>query len=254
MDIVRAGKEDLPEILALQKLAYQSEAAINGPDIQPLRQTLSEVEAEFDKQTFLKASRGGEIIGSVRAYVKDGTCFVGKLIVHPDYRGIGLGSRLLSAAEVLFPETVRSELYTSEKSESNLRFYAKCGYKPFKTGHIDGLNFVFLEKPRVAPLDLGIDFASVGDVGDVWARIPRVEIEMVEQHEKCKHCLGDKFVYETPYVRPAGVCTALLHVIDLYVWRVALGFPSWYPEDRGTHFIHCPDRKGTVWAVRRLEK
>jgi uncharacterized repeat protein (TIGR04076 family) len=47
---------------------------------------------------------------------------------------------------------------------------------------------------------------------------------MVEQHEECKHAIGDTFIYEKPYQKPAGVCNALLHVLDLYIWRVALGF------------------------------
>ena len=68
--IFRAERGDLREILALQYLAYQSEAALFGSrDIPPLKQTLSEVEAEFDRGVILKMlGENGSIIGSVRAY------------------------------------------------------------------------------------------------------------------------------------------------------------------------------------------
>jgi uncharacterized repeat protein (TIGR04076 family) len=83
-----------------------------------------------------------------------------------------------------------------------------------------------------------------------WAELPAIEIKMVEKNEECKHKLGDTFYYKNPYEKPAGVCTALLHVLDLYTWRIALGFPSWEEDDSSVHRIHCPDKKGTVWEVR----
>ena len=53
--ITKAGKADLEEILALQYLAYQSEAALFGnKDIPPLKETIGEVEAEYDKGLILK--------------------------------------------------------------------------------------------------------------------------------------------------------------------------------------------------------
>ena len=54
-DIIKAEKSDLPEILKLQYLAYQSEAALFGSkDIPPLKETLSEVEKQFENGTILK--------------------------------------------------------------------------------------------------------------------------------------------------------------------------------------------------------
>ena len=66
MIIEQATVEDANEILNLQKLAYKSEAEIyNDFTIQPLRQTLEEIEAEFKNQTFLKVSVKRKIVGSV---------------------------------------------------------------------------------------------------------------------------------------------------------------------------------------------
>ena len=55
---LRAEKSDAPEILALQKTAYQSEAEIYGDDSLPaLQQTLEELQKDFDRpeQVFIKA-------------------------------------------------------------------------------------------------------------------------------------------------------------------------------------------------------
>ncbi|MHB0997771.1 MAG: hypothetical protein ACYC27_00880 [Armatimonadota bacterium] len=84
-----------------------------------------------------------------------------------------------------------------------------------------------------------------------WVNTGPIEIKMVEKHEKCKHNLGDTFYYRNPYNKPDGVCHALLHVIDLYIWRVALDFPSWEDDDNSVYRIHCPAKNGTVWEIRK---
>lgn len=148
MNIVKATREDLPEILQLQYLAYQSEARLlNNPNIPPLKQTLPEVEAEYDKGIILKVSaEDGRIIGSVRAWEEAGTVYVGKLMVHPDYQRKGLGSRLLLAVEDVFPGK-RYELFTSTMSAGNIALYQRNGYVVFKEKQVsDTLRFVYLEK------------------------------------------------------------------------------------------------------------
>jgi hypothetical protein len=84
MLITQATAADAEETLALQKLAYQSEAAIyQDYTIPPLTQTLAEIQAEFRRHHFLKAVTAGRIQGSVRAHMEQGTCHIGRLIVHP---------------------------------------------------------------------------------------------------------------------------------------------------------------------------
>ena len=146
--VFRAGRGDLREILALQYLAYQSEAALFGSrDIPPLKQTLSEVEAEFDRGVILKMlGENGSIIGSVRAYESDGTVYIGKLMVHPDHRRKGLGSRLLVEIEQCCPHR-RYELFTSTRSADNIRLYGKNGYRIFSSKPVSSeLEFVYMEK------------------------------------------------------------------------------------------------------------
>src|SRR5512136_1700415 len=148
MLIEQAQLTDAPQILALQKLAYLSEAEINQDyTIPPLTQTLEQIEREFQTQTVLKVVRDGRIIGSVRAYLQEGTCYIGRLIVHPDFQNRGIGAKLLRAIEGHFAQAKRYELFTGEKSERNLYFYQKWGYRIFrKEALTDKVTLVFLEK------------------------------------------------------------------------------------------------------------
>lgn len=145
--IERAEQSDLQKILDLQYLAYQSEARLfNDKNIPPLTQTLDDLQREFCAGIILKAVRDNKIIGSVRGRVDAGTTYVGKLIVHPQCQGRGLGTRLLSAIEQ-HCATERYELFTSTRSLHNLRLYERLGYKKFCERKItDELTFVYLEK------------------------------------------------------------------------------------------------------------
>jgi ribosomal protein S18 acetylase RimI-like enzyme len=144
----RAASEDAAEILTLQKLAYQSEAAIYDDfAIPPLTQTLEEIVADLKRQTFLKATMEGRIVGSVRAYLQDGTCFVGRLIVHPSFQNQGIGTRLLGEIERAFDQAERFELFTGHLSERNLYLYQKLGYRPYRNRTVsEALTLVHLEK------------------------------------------------------------------------------------------------------------
>ena len=146
--IIRAEYNDLPAILDLQYLAYQTEAARFGRnDIQPLTETLDELKDQFERGVFLKlVEDDGTITGSVRAYSEDGTAYIGKLMVHPDHRCKGYGSALITEIENCF-QGYRYELFTSTRSIENIRMYERMGYKIFTRKEIDDeLVFVYLEK------------------------------------------------------------------------------------------------------------
>jgi ribosomal protein S18 acetylase RimI-like enzyme len=146
--IERAELSDAEEILSLQKLAYKSEAEIyNDFTIPPLLQTLEEIKKDFENQIVLKATLNAKIRGSVRAFARGETCYIGRLIVHPDFQNQGVGTKLMNKIEEIFEETKRFELFTGHKSEKNLYLYQKLGYKVFKTVKAnDQLDIVSLEK------------------------------------------------------------------------------------------------------------
>ena len=151
MDIVRADNTDLREILELQYLSYQSEAALFGSkDIPPLKETLSELETEFKKGIILKmVDDNGKIIGSVRSKSDEKTVYIGKLMVHPDEQKKGYGKKLLCEIERYYPNK-RFELFTSTRSIDNIRLYERMGYNKFKEEKVtDELVFVYLEKVQI---------------------------------------------------------------------------------------------------------
>lgn len=148
MRIIQAERQDCGAILALQYLAYQSEAKLlQNDDIPPLRQTLEEVEQEHQDGTMLKAvDEDGALVGSVRGHMQGDTFFIGKLIVHPTQQKKGIGRRLLAEIERLHPG-LRYELFTSDKSARNLEFYERAGYTKCKEVQImPTLKFIYLEK------------------------------------------------------------------------------------------------------------
>ena len=146
----QAQVEDAREILDLQKLAYQSEAEIYHDDtIPPLTQTLKEITTDFRNQVFIKASVDGRIVGSVRGQLKQGTCSIGRLIVHPDFQNQGIGIRLMDEVEKYFPEAGRFELFTGHRSERNKYLYRKLGYQVFRRQPVNSdLTLLYLEKRR----------------------------------------------------------------------------------------------------------
>ena len=153
MNVQRATADDASEILALQKLAYQSEADLYGVyDIPPLTQTLAEMEADLERQVVPKIVQEDHVVGSVRAYEKEGACHIGRLIVHPNHQNRGLGTRLLHEIEAAFPRAERYALFTGHKSERNLYLYGKLGYTEFNRETVNQvLTIVYLDKPRLRP-------------------------------------------------------------------------------------------------------
>jgi len=147
--IERASVIDAEEILSLQKLAYRSEAEIyNDFSIEPLVQTLEQLQQQFEDYIILKAVADDAIIGSVRAKERDGTCYIGKLMVNPNDQNKGIGRRLMKAIEDYFPHS-RYELFTGSRSEKNIALYEKLGYIVLSECSITpDFSLVYLEKKR----------------------------------------------------------------------------------------------------------
>lgn len=150
MIITEAVIKDAQAILNLQKQAYRSEAELyNDFAIPPLLQTLDELKSEFGTKVILKAVLNERIVGSVRGWAQNGTCYIERLIVHPQEQGKGIGTQLMRKIEEAFPQAKRYELFTGHRSEKNIRLYRKLGYREFKQQRIrETLSFTYLEKKK----------------------------------------------------------------------------------------------------------
>lgn len=148
MEILNAVVEDAQEILKLQKAVYVSEAKLHDDyGIPPLTQTFSDIKREFNTHTFLKVVEDEKIIGAVKAYEGNGTCYIGRLIVAEDFQRKGIGTMLMDKIEKEFDHLKRYELFTGKKSVRNIRFYDRCGYKIFREQELNsGTTLVYLEK------------------------------------------------------------------------------------------------------------
>lgn len=146
--LTRAKPVDAPAIWALQRAAYQTEAALYGdPAIPPLTQTLDNLTAEFADKVFLKAQLAGRLVGSVRVQLRGTTVLLGRLIVAPECQRQGIGSALLRQAETVWPEAVRVELFTGVRSAGNLRLYERHGYTRYREEWLsEAVTLVYLEK------------------------------------------------------------------------------------------------------------
>jgi ech hydrogenase subunit C len=151
MTISQADRTDLPEILAIQKTAFKSEAELyNNYNIQPLREKLENLYIEFDSGTiFLKAVVNGKIIGSIRAKISDSIVTISRLSVHPYFRGRGIGKQLLLNMENNFSSAQKFELFTGHLSKRNIYLYEKLGYNQIRSEKLsENLEHIFMEKRK----------------------------------------------------------------------------------------------------------
>ena len=152
MNITMAQRSDLTRILAIQKEAYLSEAAIDGDySLPPLQQTLEGMHQEFGSKAFFKAEIDDTLVGSVRAMLVGDGCQIERLIVDPRFQGRGIGSALLVHAESVFAEASRFELFTGAKSIANIRFYGRHGYVIVREERLSStVSLVHMQKLRGA--------------------------------------------------------------------------------------------------------
>ena len=151
MTIRKATYNDLQAILDIQKKAFVYEAEIhNDFTIQPLMQTIKDLNEEFEKKnkSVFVSEENGKIVGSVRCEVTNNECLVQKLVVHPDFQNKGIGSALMNVLEDEFKYCSKFKLFTGKKSERNIRFYTKRGYQltSFSGTFHDNVHLVFMEK------------------------------------------------------------------------------------------------------------
>ena len=150
--IRRAYKEDLSEILALQKKAFMPVAlAFGDMDIPPMVQTYESIAGEYEKRCFLKYILDGRMVGSVRGYLDDeDKCQVCRLIVDPAYQNKGIGKILMGALEASYPDCGGYALFTGsgDYNAKAVSFYKRLGYAITSERVLDNVPMVFMDKPN----------------------------------------------------------------------------------------------------------
>ena len=128
--ISEATVSDSAEILKLQRAAFISEAELyNDFNLEPLTQTLNSLEEDFKNYLFLKAEYQNEIVGSVKARETGEFCWIGRLMVAPEFQNRGIGRKLMTEIERAFPKTKLYLLATGCRSVKNIKLYGSIGYK-----------------------------------------------------------------------------------------------------------------------------
>ena len=152
--IILLGGEDAGEILTLQRAAYVTEAQAHAdPGLPPLLQTLPELRAELASAdvTALGIRDRGRLVATVRLRHDPADAHraeVARLAVAPDRQGEGLGTRLLVAVERhARPGVTALVLFTGERSDRNLRLYARHGYAETRRTPAGTRQLVHMRKP-----------------------------------------------------------------------------------------------------------
>ena len=152
--IILLGGEDAGEILTLQRAAYVTEAQAHAdPGLPPLLQTLPELRAELASAdvTALGIRDRGRLVATVRLRHDPADAHraeVARLAVAPDRQGEGLGTRLLVAVERhARPGVTALVLFTGERSDHNLRLYARHGYAETRRTPAGTRQLVHMRKP-----------------------------------------------------------------------------------------------------------
>ena len=124
-------KDDLAELLVLQRCCWVQEAIVNDTlAIPALHETLDQVtEWAIDWQVWC-VRRHGRLIAAIRARANGPTWEIGRLMVAPDQAGHGLGRWLLAYAESKAPQEINAfSLFTGARSERNIAIYQRAGYR-----------------------------------------------------------------------------------------------------------------------------
>lgn len=165
--ITKAALQDIPSLNILINSAYRGETSKKGWTteahlLEGKRTTEEELTAIIldPKNTFLKFTENGQIIGSVLLVEKEHQLYVGMLTVSPELQNSGIGKKMLAEAEVHAKTLGLSTLsmtVVSVRAEL-IAWYKRHGYvdtgerEPFPSSdiHINisdkPLEFIYLEK------------------------------------------------------------------------------------------------------------
>ena len=146
-NIELATIQDVPAILDLQRKAFGPLCEeLDWNDAPPLTESLEHAYEEFARCTTLKVqSEYGLIVGSIHGNVTDGSLYIGRFMVFPEYQQHGIGKQLFREIQLRLPHH-RAWLCTCQQVRPPYEFYLREGFKPYKSEEVGpGLTWVFME-------------------------------------------------------------------------------------------------------------
>lgn len=234
INIEKVKKDELSLILELQKKSFTEIAKeMNDFDIQPLRQTLGEIEAEFDNGIILKyVLETGEIVGSIRANItENNACYVGKLIVDPDYQNRGIGQKLMCEIEKYFPDSSKFYLYAKTESPGIQHLYEKVGYRITATSQVNEVEAFLMEKINSKQYR----YATENDIPLILGFIKgladyeKMSNDVVATEQKLRETLFQKKYAEMIFALDEGVEVGF--ALFFHTYSTFLAKPCLYLED-----------------------
>ena len=148
MKIELATIQDVPELQELQHKAFGPQCIELGwEDAPPMTESLEHAYEDFAQCTTLKVlDDEGRIIGSIRGNVTDGSLYMGRLMVLPEYRQQGIGKQLFREIQSRLPHN-RAWLCTCKQVQAPYEFYLREGFRPYKDEIVGpGLTWMYMEK------------------------------------------------------------------------------------------------------------
>lgn len=231
-NIKRAEKNDLTLILELQKKSFNEVAKIlNNFNIQPLQQTLEEIEKELNDGIILKYElKTGEIIGSVRANITEhNICYIGKLIVDPEYQNRGIGQMLMLEIEKYFSNCSKFYLFTGTKTPNTLHVYKKMGYVVTSIQQVSGVEAYVMEKTKQYRFATENDIALILDFIKGLADYEKMSDEVVATEESLRETLFQKKYAEIIFALDEGIEVGF--ALFFHTYSTFLAKPCIYLED-----------------------
>lgn len=142
ISFVQATVADVPEIETLIRAAYSG--YIERIDREPAPMNADYLEPVQAGRVLL-AWRGSELLGVMVTEAHPDHLLVENLAVAPEAQGMGIGGRLLDAAEAEAVTLGLGEvrLYTNAKMTENLSYYPRRGYREVDRRTEDGFDRVY---------------------------------------------------------------------------------------------------------------
>jgi len=152
ISIRRAGMRDLSDILRIHEESFKELSSEDPGWFRAL------IESKSKRLVFLVIEVDGRVVGYCLAYRCRSRGYIENIAVKGDYRGLSLGSKLLSEVERVLVEKGVREVYLAVKdwNTSAVNFYLKHGYR------VKGVVFWLTGSPkRINMRDLGSEYVVI---------------------------------------------------------------------------------------------